>query len=290
MKKIFKGITIPYRYYDPSSAYELFIYKNKEYYDLGKLLNDFLGITLNYHYLINDKEYEVHNLSDVIYALCLHPEHFTIKNKKEYSKQEYDYIIKLQKSINDNKLKLEYIESELKFHSFKERKLYKIDKEFKKYRNIIIPKKIKSEANGLFYYTVGGEYYSSLFAALDNVYNNSLYYPYGGSKRPNDRTHRHVHSFEELIEDVFEDNKFFKIHPFQSEYYSKQEIEILIELANQLTTKGYRSIPNPYEQLDYEEYRYLKDNHKYISLLIFNIKWNIKEKQYKKDVIKSHKI
>ena len=39
-----------------------------------------------------------------------------------------------------------------------------------------------------------------------------------------------------------------------------------------------------------EEYNYLKDNHRYLGILLNNIKYYLKQRKYNRDVIKSHKI
>jgi len=295
MKSKYKGITVPYYYYDKKRIKSYFIYKNKEYTELSKVLNAFLGTQLTYHYNIEKEEYEVHNLSDVLYAICQRAKGFSIPNKykKEYSDRELEYIKGLKESILNNKLKVEYIEDDLKpyFFTFKERKLYKLDKEFKsKYNDIVIPKRVKSTTNKEYYFAVGGEFYENIYRALDSVYYNSLYYSFGGTKRNNDRTHYHSHNFLELIISVFRNNEEFKIHKFQIEDYSKQEIELLETLANKLKEIGFHSVKEHYDQDDLEEYKYLKDNHKIISLLIYNIKWTIKDHKYKKEVLNSHKI
>lgn len=295
MKNKFKGITIPYYYYDKKRIYSYYIYKNKEYTDVAKMLNAFLGTQLTYHYNLEKEENEVHNLSEVLAAICSHPKEFSIPRKyhKEYSKREFDYIIGLKEAILKDKLKVEYIEEDLKpyLFTFKERKLYELDKEFKeKYNDVVVPKRVKSEINKRYYFAVGGEFYETIYGALNDVYNNSLYYSYGGSKRVNDRTHLHSHSFDELIASVFRNNQDFKIHKFQREDYSEQEIQLLEALANKLIEKGFTSVKDAFELLDLEEYKYLKDNHKIFSLLIFNIKWEIKERKYNKEVLDSHKI
>ena len=295
MKNKYKGITIPYYYYDKKRLHTYFIYKNKEYTDLAKVLNAFLGTQLTYHYNIEKEENEVHNLSDVLYAICQNPKEFSIPNKykKEYSPREYEYIKGLKESILNNKLKVEYMEEELSpnLFTFWERKQYQLDKEFKeKYNDLVIPKRVRSNITKQYYYAVGGECYETIYHALEAVYYNSFYYSFGGTKRINDRTHFHSHNFTELIVSVFNNNQEFKIHKFQMEDYSNQELQLLETLANKLKEKGFESVHQQYDQLDLEEYKYLKDNHKLISLLIYNIKWTIKDYKYKKEVLKSHKI
>ena len=295
MKNKYKGITIPYYYYNHTKVYSYFIYKNKEYMDFSKMLNSFINTQLTYHYNIEKEEYEVHNLSDVLYAVCLNYSKFSIPKKyiKEYSKREYKYILGLKEAIINNKLKVEYIEDDLKsyFFSFKDRNQFKVDKEFKeKYNNVVIPKRAKSNITKNYYYAVGGEFYQTIYGALDSVYRDSLYYSYGGSKKVNDRTHFHCHSFDELIISIFRNNKNFKIHKFQQEDYSEQEIKLLEVLSKKLLDKNFQSVNDPFDKLDLEEYKYLKDSHKIFSLFIYNIKWFIKEKKYKRDVLKSHKI
>ena len=295
MKAKYKGITIPYYYYDKKKLISYFIYKDKEYLDLSRLLNAFLGMQLNYHYNIEKDEVLVHNLSDVLYAVCQKTKEFSIPNKykKEYSSRELKYILELKESILKNKLKVEYVEEDLKpyLFTFKERKLYKLDKEFKaKYNDVVVPKRAKSTITKQYYFAVGGEFYENIYRALDSVYYNSLYYSFGGTKRNNDRTHFHSHNFLELIISIFRNNQAFKIHKFQLEDYSDQELELLETLSLKLKELGFESVQRNYTEEDLEEYKYLKDNHKLISLLIYNIKWAIKDKQFEYELLESHKI
>ncbi len=296
MKRKLKGITIPYLYYDKSKNYTYYIYKDKEYTNLDKLFTDFVGSYLTYHFNINEKTHEVHNLSEVLEALLKNKKSFSIpKNyKEEYSKEEYAYITKLQDRLLNEKLKIE--NNQLYEHKFTiknifEYRLFKFTKEiFEKYKKIAIPKKIHSNIFNHDYYVVAGSAYESIYHALDEVFDDSLYYQFGGTKKENNRSHFHSHNFDDLISLIFERSSKFKIHVFQQEFYSKQELEFLNKLADKLKKMKFHSVERNIDELDYEEYFYLKDNKKYLSLLIHNIRFYKEDKKYRNDVLNSHKI
>ncbi len=296
MKRKLKGITIPYLYYDKSKNYTYYIYKDKEYTNLDKLFTDFVGSYLTYHFNINEKTHEVHNLSEVLEALLKNKKSFSIpKNyKEEYSKEEYAYITKLQDRLLNEKLKIE--NNQLYEHKFTiknifEYRLFKFTKEiFEKYKKIAIPKKIHSNIFNHDYYVVAGSAYESIYHALDEVFDDSLYYQFGGTKKENNRSHFHSHNFDDLISLIFERSSKFKIHVFQQEFYSKQELEFLNKLADKLKKMKFHSVERNIDELDYEEYFYLKDNKKYLSLIIHNIRFYKEDKKYRNDVLNSHKI
>jgi len=52
----------------------------------------------------------------------------------------------------------------------------------------------------------------------------------------------------------------------------------------------FHSVERNIDELDYEEYFYLKDNKKYLSLIIHNIRFYKEDKKYRNDVLNSHKI
>lgn len=296
MKRKLKGITIPYLYYDKSKNYTYYIYKDKEYTNLDKLFTDFVGSYLTYHFNINEKTHEVHNLSEVLEALLKNKKSFSIpKNyKEEYSKEEYAYITKLQDRLLNEKLKIEnnqIYEHKFTIKNIFEYRLFKFTKEiFEKYKKIAIPKKIHSNIFNHDYYVVAGSAYESIYHALDEVFDDSLYYQFGGTKKENNRSHFHSHNFDDLISLIFERSSKFKIHVFQQEFYSKQELEFLNKLADKLKKMKFHSVERNIDELDYEEYFYLKDNKKYLSLLIHNIRFYKEDKKYRNDVLNSHKI
>ena len=53
---------------------------------------------------------------------------------------------------------------------------------------------------------------------------------------------------------------------------------------------NFQSVSRNYDDLDIDEYIYLKENKKYLNLLIHNIRFYYAEKKYQKEVLKSHKI
>ncbi len=296
MKIKYRGITVPYLHYDKKSNYSYYIYKDKEYDNLNDLFMDFIGVYLTYHFKINDKSYEVHNLSDVIDYLLKNKKTFNIpiEYKAEYSDQEYNYILELQKKLIGEKLKIENKQSFLENFTLKDLlnyKLYKFNKEiFSKYKGVTKPKKIYSNIFKHDYYVVAGLAYESIYRSLDEVYNISLYYQFGGTKGKNNRSHFHTHSFDDLINLVFQRSSDFKIHVNQQSYYSKQEIEFLEKLAEVLKKMKFKSIIKENNELDADEYIYLKDNRKFLSLISYNIRMYLEERKYQKAVLDSHKI
>lgn len=296
MKRQLKGITVPYLYYNKKKNKTYYIYNDKKYTDLNKLFTDFIGLYLTYHFEVKGNLYEVHSLSEVLEYLLKNKKTFTIpkKYKEEYSKEEYNYIMRLQKELLNDSLKLSYVPNlDFKFtlKELKNYNLYKFSKEiYEKYKNISLPKKIHSDIYNNDYYVIAGQAYESIYHAIDEIYDNNLYYQFGGTKNANNRSHLHSHSFDDLIALIFNCSHKFKIHVFQQEFYSKQELEFLNLLADKLKTMKFRSIERQYDTLDGDEYCYLKDNKKYLSLLLYNWRSYLKDKKYQQDVLKSHKI
>ena len=295
MKYKYRNITVPYRVNNNKTPYMYYIYNDKEYTDLNKLFTDFLGSYLTYHYELKGKEKEVHNLSEVVEAVVKNPEDFKIPKKyqEEYSEDEYKYIFTLQKKILNKNLKLEAPAEEEFNHrlsDFGNKKLYNFYKEmFEKYKNVKMPKKVHSDTYNVDYFVVAGRVYEDIFGALGEVYLNDLYYQFGGTKNPNNRTHSHAHNFEDLINMVFIDNSKFKIHVFQRQFYSNQELEFLSKLSDKLKKMKFHSAERK-QNIDVEEYFYLKDNKKYVRLFFHNIKYYLADREYQKEVLKSHKI
>ena len=295
MKKKLKNITVPYYYCDNKNNTTYYIYKDNKYYKLNELFKDFINYELNYHIEIDKKEIILHNLSDVIEELVLNPKSFKIAKEyyEEYSEDELSYIKKLQKKLLNNELKPLYernIEPKYSLRNLKEIKYILFTKDiFKKYKDIIIPKKIYSNYYKNYYYVSNGYAFDNIIYALEEVYNNSLYYQYG-SKVSGLENHFHSHSFDEVINSLFYVFDEFKILKSQEEFYSKQELDLLKKLCSKLKKLNYIPYKSNYSNEDYEEYRYLKDNKKYIKLLIYNIKLSLKDIKDKKERLKSHKI
>lgn len=294
MKLKYRNITVPYRIYNTKGNYFYYIYQNKKYTDHNKLFTDFLGSYLTYHYEIKDKLCIVHNLNEVLESLLNNPKDFNIpKNyKEEYSQDEYKYIIKLKdKLLNNDLKKLENNNKTLELKDFKNKKQYNFAKEiYEKYKNIKFPKKVHSDEFNKDYYVLAGEYYETIYAALREIYEDDLYYQFGGTKTQNNRSHFHSHNFEDLISMIFDYSNKFKIHVSQREFYSEQELEFLKVLSIKLKKMNFHSVERTHNSLDYEEYFYLKDNKEYIRLLIHNIRYTISERKYQKEKLKSHKI
>lgn len=296
MKRKLKGITVPYLYYNKEKNYVCYIYNDIEYTDLNELFSDFIGSYLTYHYMVGEKVHEVHNLSDVLEGLLKDKKTFSIPKEyvSEYSEGEYEYITGLKDKLVNEKLKIENkqnFEYEFTFRDWKNYKLYKFTKEvFYKYKNVTKPKKVHFDMYNRDYYVVAGIAYESIYHALDEVYDSNLYYQFGGTRSKNNRSHFHSHSFDDLVSLIFERSSEFKIHTNQQQYYSKQEIEFLNKLAIKLKSMKYKSVSRDLSETDVDEYFYLKDNKKYFGLILYNIRSFIKEREYQKAVLESHKI
>ena len=296
MKRKYKNITVPYRVWDKKENYTYYIYNDKKYYELNELFKDFVDYELTYHIEINKKEKEFHNLTDVIEQLLLHPKTFKISKKyyDEYSKDELSYINKLQKNLINNMYTYEGPYSyKYKFRLKDLPNLKTIlyeQKISKKYKDIRWPKKIYSKEFKHHYFVSCGQYYQNITYAVEEVYQNNFYYQYGGPNRENYYNHFHSHEFSEVINDVFNCFDKFKIHKFQEEYFSNQELELLNKICTKLKQMKYKPLIREWNESVYEEYCYLKDNKKYLSLLVFNIKNDILDYKEHKEKLKSHKI
>ena len=294
MKAKYNGITVPYQYFDKKRNYTYYVYKDKEYTDPSKVFKAFVGSYLTYHFEVKEKEIEVHNLSEVLDNLLRFPDTFKIpaKYKEEYSDLEYDYIKGLLEAIKKDTLKINYNPIfDYSKKDFKTAKIYKFSKEVdKKYNDVVVPRRIKDHIFNNDYYVVGGVAYESIYHAIDVVYEGELHYIFGGTKNPNNRTREQVHNFDDLVSKIFKKSTKFIIHVYQQEYYSKQELEFLNLLADKINEMGFKSIEPKYEEEYTEEYNYLKDNHRYLGILINNIKYYLKQKRHERQVLKSHKI
>lgn len=295
MKLKYRNITVPYKIYDQKENSTYYIYNNKKYYNLNKLFMDFIGCYLTYHFEVKGQEKEVHSLNEVVEALVKNKETFKIPKKylEEYSEREYQYIFDLQKLLLKDKLEIHYNnEYEFKYSrkEFGNKNYYNFSKEvYEKYKKVVIPKKIKSDIYNREYYVVAGRAYERITDALGEVYDGTFYYQFGGTKNPNNRTHSHSHDFEDLIWMIFCYSSSFKIHVFQRQYYSKQELEFLSSLSEKFKKMNFHSVERK-NNIDVEEYFYLKDNHKIIKLFFHNIKYYIEDKSYERAVLKAHKI
>ena len=296
MKRKFKNITIPYYYYDKNKNYSYYIYKDNIYTELNELFKVFVNTELTYHVEVKKQEKEVHNLTDVAELLLENYKTFKIPRKyyDEYSKDELSYFTKLQKKLINHELTL-FNEPSYNY-VFKLRDLPELKnilfskKMFKKYKDIILPRKVYSKEKDTYYFVTGGNYYKNVFYALEDVYDNSFYYQYGGPNRENLYDHFHSHEFGEVVHMLFNYHNKFKIHKFQEEFFSKQEKDLLNKICSKLKELNYKPVSREYKESEYEEYCYLKDNKKYIRLFFHNLKDNIKDYKFHKEDLKSHKI
>lgn len=295
MKLKYRNITVPYKVFDQKENFTYYIYKDKKYKDLNKLFTDFLGVYLTYHFEVKGNLKEVHNIVEVVEALLKNKDTFKIPKKylEEYNEREYKYLFDLQKQLLNDKLKIQYNRDyEFKYSKkeFGNKKYYNFSKEvYEKYRNVKIPKKIKPTQYENEYYVVAGRAYERIVDALGEVYDGTFYYQFGGTKNQNNRTHFHTHDFEDLIWMIFTYSSKFKIHVFQRQYYSKQQLEFLTKLSEKLKEMKFHSVESKMDT-DVEEYFYLKDNKKYLKLLIHNIKYYFADKKLRNEILKSHKI
>lgn len=292
MQRKYKNITVPYRYFNQNKNYTCYILNDKEYFDLNELFKDFIGCYLTYHFEVKENVYEVHNLSEVIEALIKNKDTFKIAKeyKVEYSEDELKYLKSLQKALLNDKLKIAYENTrEINMKDYSTRSSYILAKEvYDKYRKVVIPKKVK--INNCEYYVVAGEYFESIYHALEIVFDSNLYYQFGGTKKENNRNHLHSHFFDDLISLIFTNSEQFKIHVFQKQYYSQQELDFLSKLSEKLRSMNFHSVTFNPDRIEYEEYWYLKDNKKKLRLIVNNLKWRKLNKEYKKAVLDSHKI
>jgi len=294
MKNKYRNITIPFLYYNKNKHRTFWIYKNKEYTNLNEVTKAFIDFQLTYHFEIDGRIIEVHNFDDVLENLLIYPKDFYIarKNLSEYSENELTYINKLTDSLLKDTLSLrfDYTEFGLNFKLF-ERKHRKAHEEaLRKYAKVIKPRRVTIDAYRDKFYVVGGTIQENIISALDLVFDYNLYYEYGGKKRNTSNSSFHEHDFKTIISSIFSNYNKFKIHKYQYDCYSKQELFLIKEILNKLKEMNYQEVKRQYTNLDYEEYFYLKDNHKYLSLLLFNIRDYLKDQEYEKERLNAHKI
>ncbi len=293
MKNKYKNITIPYHVYDPKEKYTCYYYKDKEYTKLNKLFNDFVDFELTYHFDENGKTKEVHNYNEVIESLLVNYKNFYISRKyrDEYSDSEYEYITKLKEALLKNKLKVFYesrFPKEFGLFDFRHKKAYK--EIYDKYQNVVVPKRVKSTVYNRKYFVVAGIMYDSVLFALDQVFNYSLYYEYGGSPRANSNASHHQHDFDAVIIEIFRNFDEFKIYAYQKDFYSKQELYLLDLISKKLKKMNYTPVKSQYDEEYMNEYNYLVNNRKFIKLFFFNIKDKIETARFNRKDLENHKI
>lgn len=294
MKSRYHNITVPYLYFDKKRNKTYYIYKDKEYIYLNDLTKAFIDFELTYHFETDGKLKEVHNFDDVIEGLLNNYRDFHIARKylSEYSENELNYLHKLNNALLKDRLKLNYDYSKMPA-TFKpsEKKYQKAYYEaMRKYANVIKPRKVTIATYNEKFYVVGGIIQENIISALDQVFDYSLYYEYGGKPRSTSNASFHEHDFKSIISSIFSNYNNFKLYKHQYDCYSKQEIFLITEILDKLKKMNYKVVSRNYSNLDYEEYFYLKDNHKYFSLLLFNIKDYFKDKEYEKERLEAHKI
>lgn len=297
MRKLYKNINIPYHFFDRNSFQMYYIYNNKKYYDLNLLFNDYLGSYLTYHFKINGEIKEVHNLSDIANYLIEDYKTFEIPDeyKDEYTEREYKELYYIKKNLLENKSK----ETNSFYRPVSFKKFFRNPKdylsylEFKKYKELSIPKKVYSKVLKRDVYVLYGEFFNNAMNALDALFGVSFYYQFNGDRIEDSYNHSHEHEFESVVKCIFSQFDEFIIYDFQKQFFSKQELIFINKLLKKLKKDKFTSIyyknSNDYFQKSINEYRYLKDNKKYLKLFIHNIKHYFKGKELEKDIINSHK-
>lgn len=293
MQNKYKNITIPYKTFNKNDNYTYYIYKDKEYTKLNELMKDFIDFELTYHFEANGTLKTVHNFNDVIESLLVNYKNFYIsrKYKEEYSDSEYEYITRLKQALLKDKLKLSYkprFEQTFKFYEKKHKEAY--EEIYEKYKKIIVPKKVKSTIYNRKYYVVAGIMYESVIHALDEVFNYSLYYEYGGSPRGGSNASFHEHDFETIIYSIISNFDKFKIYSYQRELYSNQELYLMDTMMKKLKKMKYKPVSNRYDEEYMHEYNYLVNNRKYIRLFFFNMKDSLEERRRKRKDLENHKL
>lgn len=76
--------------------------------------------------------------------------------------------------------------------------------------------------------------------ALDDIAGESLYFPYNTKLSEDKIGHSHAHSFEEVINEMYNFPESFSIDDEDQEYYSKQELRYLFRVQNYLLSIGLK--------------------------------------------------
>lgn len=76
--------------------------------------------------------------------------------------------------------------------------------------------------------------------ALDDIAGESLYFPYNTKLNEDKIGHSHAHSFEEVINEMYNFPESFSIADEDHEYYSKQELRYLFRVQNYLLSIGLK--------------------------------------------------
>jgi hypothetical protein len=293
MKNKYKNITIHYEVINTKEKTITYYYKDKEYTKLSKVIKAFVDFELTYHFDENGITKEVHSFDEVIESLLVNYKNFYISRKyrEEYSEYEYDYITKLKQSLLKNKLHLFYDEPRERFYrlsDYKHRKAY--NEIYDKYKDLAIPKKVRNSVYKRKYFVVGGRMQYSVISALDEVFNESLYYEYGGSPRGNSNASTHQHDFNTIITDIFKNYDIFKIYAYQKVCYSSQELVLIDLIMKKLKSMKYVPVKNQYDEEYMQEYNYLINNNKFIRLFFFNIRDKIATRRFNRKDLENHKI
>lgn len=299
IKRKYRGIKVPYAYYDSSISKSGYIYKDKFYADLNELFKDFVGFYLNYHVLVNTEEVIVHGLEDVAELLILNYPNAKIpsKYKDEYSEMEYRFLMRLLKHLEKKDfIKPEY--HELKpwfFRNFDSYKWYRANKEMQQYKDVIFPKKVYSNVYKREVYVLRGEI-MGLFSALDEVVSEGLYYKYRGEFDGESVSNSHQHRFENVIDRIFYVYNDFEFCDDKEKFYSRQEVKFLEALIKRLEELSYKTLDKIFVDRNFfyskecnVYWRYV-DEKKHIKAFLMSLKLKRTFKTAKKEELRNHKL
>ena len=295
MKRKYKNIIVPYIFFDKKKDDSYYIYNDKEYKELYKVLKDFIGSCLVYHFEVNDKLIEVYDMENVLEYIISDYDSFKIptKYKKEYSEDEYktiNYVLDILKNKKEIKVDRERISYNGKKRlNKKERQWLSFLEEMKQYDNKIVPVKVHSKVYDIDVYTVNGEGFFNALSALDESTLCSFYYQFNGDGIEGGYDHNHEHFFNTVIDDMFRCDGIIKIYDFQKKFYSEQELKIIDLLNKKFEELNFNLPKKEYDNESFKKWEYYKDNKKYLRLLAFDIKEEIKDRKEKNDKLKRHK-
>lgn len=227
---------------------------------------------------------------------------FKIPNeyKRDFSEEEYQQIMKIQKSLKENTKRAKQTEMIVDNSKIKSRRkiidliknyrFYKTLKEMKKYQSSI-PERVYSKYYKRHFYVVEGEVYWNLLTAFEDIYNIGFYYQYCGDGKDEFSNHYHSHEFEYVISDAINKSNEFQIYEFQKQFFSEQEIKFLESLVQKLKDISYHPIEdNLYKGSLTLEYNRLCDEGKVIKAFLCDKKINRNINKIKKEKLKNHKI
>ena len=88
---------------------------------------------------------------------------------------------------------------------------------------------------------------------------------------------------------MFRCDGIIKIYDFQKKFYSEQELKIIDLLNKKFEELNFNLPKKEYDNESFKKWEYYKDNKKYLRLLFFEIKEDLKDRKEKNDKLKRHK-